>query len=99
MQDGDVRSRQVGFPWLLNKALNWGQEACIWGLYKPDFVEVGHVQSGHVGFPLLPKKNCNFTNSDKKFGSSDIHVVCGLAQPSYFMWHFGGTRGMKNGDI
>ena len=27
------------------------------------------------------------TSGDKKFGSATIHVVCGLAQPSYVTGH------------
>ena len=49
-----------------------------------DFVEEGHIQSGQVGFPLLLNKTRKWVD---KFGSATIHVVCGLAQPSYFMGH------------
>ena len=40
----------------MHKALKWGQETCIWSLYKLDFGGEGHVQSGHVGLPLMLNK-------------------------------------------
>ena len=33
----------MGFVLLLNKALKYGQQACMWGLYTLDFVEEVHV--------------------------------------------------------
>ena len=46
----------MGFFLLPNKALKWVREALIWGLYKLDFVEDGHVLIGQVGFSLLLNK-------------------------------------------
>ena len=47
-------------------------------------MEEGHVQSAQVGLLLLLNKTCKWV---EKFGSATIHVVCGSAQPSYFLGH------------
>ena len=72
----------MGFPSLRNKALvvvktHWLGVCTRWTL-------LGHVQTGQVGFPLWLNKTGKLV---EKFGSATIHVVCGLAQPSYFMGH------------
>ena len=86
---------QGGLCWDMFKVGKWAslaaaqsigrsQEAWIGRFYKVDFVVEGHVHSGQVGFPLLLNKTRKWV---EKFGSATIHVVCGLAQPSYFMGH------------
>ena len=73
-----------GLSLAAEQSIGRSQEAWIGRFYKMDFVEEGHVQSGQVGFPLLLNKTRKWV---EKFGSATIHVVCGLAQPSYFMGH------------
>ena len=66
---------QVGFPLLLNKALKWGQESWIRGLYKLGFVEEGHVQSGHVGFPLPMNKALKWGQEAWNWGLSQLDFM------------------------
>ena len=41
VKEGHVQSAQMGFPLLLNKALQWGQETWIWAVYKVHPFEEG----------------------------------------------------------
>ena len=47
----DVQSGQVGFPLLLNKALNWGHETWIWAFYKWHSSEKGMFRVGKWASP------------------------------------------------
>ena len=79
----------MGFPLLLNKALKWGQESWIRGLYKLDFVEEGHVKSGHVGFPLPLNKALKWGQEAWILGLSRLdfmeegHVQSGQVEGSF----------------
>ena len=74
----------MGFPLLLNKALKWGQESWIRGLYKLDFVEEGHVQSGHVGFPLPLNKHGFWVRPNWTLWKKDMFRVGKLKVVSLF---------------
>ena len=45
-----------GLSLAAKQSIGRSQEAWIGRLYRVDFVEEGHVQSGQVGFPLLLNK-------------------------------------------
>ena len=59
------------------------------GLYKLDFVEEGHVQSGHVGFPLPRNKALKWGQEVWILGLSQLdfmeegHVQSGQVEGSF----------------
>ena len=74
-----VKSGQVGFPLLLNKALagvkKHGLDVCTrWTLW-------GHVQSDPVGLPLLLNIYCNFTNTE--VGTRSLEMLISML---YVVW-------------
>ena len=70
------------------------QESWIRGLYKLDFVEEGHVQSGHVGLPLPLNKALKWGQEAWILGLSQLyfmeegHVQSGQVEGSFvvLMW-------------
>ena len=69
-----------------DRSIVWGQEAWIGRLYKVDFVKA--CSEWATGLSLAAEHKLQFhklTSGDKKFGSAIIHVVYGLAHPSYIM--------------
>ena len=71
-REGHVQGGQVGFPLLLNKPLA--------GVKKHGLNDCTRWTEHKLQFHQL-------SSGDKRFGSVLIHVVCGLAQPSYIMGH------------
>ena len=54
-----------GLSLAAEQSIGRSQEAWIGRLYKVDFVEEGHVQGVHVGFPLLLNKALKWDQKKK----------------------------------
>ena len=90
-----------GLSLAAEQSIGWGQEAWMERVYKVDVVGACSAWASGLFLAAEQKLQCHkFTSGDNKFASAAIHVVCGLAQPSYVTGHiFRRTSAMKSTDV